>query len=99
MVDPGPEGPIRKTRTTRRVVLTRPHRVRRSPADDLVVWGGRRRSFARSAVVWLVLGLGAAVSGAGATLVVLPLVAAVLAAAVAVKAHVLVRRASRRAPG
>ena len=99
MVDPGQGGPIRRTRTTRRVVLTSPHRVRRSPADDLAVWGGRRRSFALAAVGWLVLGLGAAVSGAGGTLVVLSLVAALLSAAVVVKAQVLLRRAGRSAPG
>ena len=99
MVDPGQEGPIRRTRTTRRVVLTRPHRVRRSPADDLAVWGARRRSFALAAVGWLVLGLGAAVSGAGAALVVISLVAALLSAAVVVKAQVLLKRAGRRAPG
>ncbi|MDQ1601289.1 MAG: hypothetical protein QOD68_2763, partial [Actinomycetota bacterium] len=87
MVDPEPEVPIRRTRTTRRVVLTRPHQVRRSPADDLAVWGGRRRSFALAALGWLVLGLGAAVSGAGGTLVVLSLVAALLSAAVVVKAQ------------
>ena len=99
MGDTGPGGPIRRTRTTRRVVLTSPHRVRRSPADDLAVWGGRRRAFALSAVGWLVLGLGAAVSGAGGTLVVISLVAALLSAAVVVKAQVLLRRAGRSAPG
>ena len=99
MVDPGQGGPIRRTRTTRRVVLTKPHRVRRTPADDLAVWGGRRRSFALAAVGWLVLGLGAAVSGAGGNLVALSLVAALLSAAVVVKAQVLVRRAGRSVPG
>jgi hypothetical protein len=99
MVDPGPEGPIRRTGTTRRVVLTKPHRVRRSPADDLVVWGGRRRTFALAAVGWLLLGLGAVVGRAGTSLVVLSLAAALLSAAVVVKAQVLMRRAGRRAPG
>jgi hypothetical protein len=81
------------------VVLTKPHRVRRSAADDLVVWGGRRRTFALATVGWLLLALGAAVSEAGTTLVVLPLAAALLSAAVVVKAQVLVRRAGQRASG
>jgi hypothetical protein len=63
------------------------------------VWGGRRRSFALAAVGWLVLGLGAAVGGASRTLVVLSLVAALLSAAVVVKAQVLLGRAGRSAPG
>jgi hypothetical protein len=96
-VDPEMNEPSR-TRTIRRVVLTKPHRTHRDPGDQAAVWRRRRSSFGISAVVWLVLSVAGAVGGWGTTFVALALAAGVLSAAVVVKAQVLVRRAQEGPP-
>jgi hypothetical protein len=96
-VDPEMNEPSR-TRTIRRVVLTKPHRTHRDPGDQAAVWRRRRGSFGISAVVWLVLSVAGAVGGWGTTFVALALAAGVLSAAVVVKAQVLVRRAQEGPP-
>ena len=96
-MDPGMNDPNR-TRTTRRVVLTKPHRTQRAPGDQAVVWRRRRRSFGTSAGVWLVLAVAGAIMGWGVTLVALAIAAGVLSAAGLVTAQVLVSRAGGALP-
>ena len=88
----------RTTRTTRRLVLTKPHRTHRDRAAQAVVWRRRRQSWGTSAVVFFVLAVAAAVGGWGATLVALDLAAGVMSATVVVKAQVMVRRAEEVPP-
>jgi hypothetical protein len=96
-VDPELNEPS-KTRTTRKVVLTTPHRTRRAPSEQAEIWRKRRRSFGISAGVWLLLAVAGAVGGWGTTFLALALAAGLLSAAVAVKAQVLVRRAEEAPP-
>jgi hypothetical protein len=98
--DPSQPGPSpsplqpgeRRVTTTRKVVLTGPHRVRREPADSARVWSARRRTFTFMGIGWAALALVGGLTGLGATFVVLAVCAALLSAAVVVKATVIVRR-------
>jgi Mrp family chromosome partitioning ATPase len=96
-VDPKMNEPSR-TRTTRRVVLTKPHRTQRDPGDEAVVWRQRRPAFGISTGVWLLLAVVGALGGWGTTSVALALAAGLLSGAVVVKAYLLVRRAEEGPP-
>lgn len=85
-----------RRRTTRRIVLIKPHRMQRDPGDQAMVWRQRRRSFGITAVAWLFLAVAGAMSSWGTAFIALASAAAVLSAAVVVKAEVLVRRAEER---
>jgi Flp pilus assembly protein TadB len=94
---PGPSGPPlapgeRRVTTSRKMELHRPERVRRDPADSARVWSARRRTFTFMAIGWAVLALVGGLTGLGTTFAVLAVLAALLCAAVVVKATVIVRR-------
>lgn len=80
-------------KTSRRVVFVRPHRTVRTPADTIRVWTQRRRSFSITAGMWLVLAIVGMPTHLGVAFTVLAFAAALLSAAVVVKANVLLRRA------
>jgi len=85
----------RGTRTTRRIVLSKPQRVRRDPVDQARVWRQRQRSFGTGAVIWLVLAAAGVLTGWSAAAVVLMFAAGVLSLAVVVKAQIHVQRGER----
>ena len=88
----------RGIRTTRRIVLTKPHLTERGPDDQLVVWRHRRRTYGVSAVLWLVLAAAGIFGAWGATFVALALTTGTVSALVVIKAQVLVSRAEQLPP-
>ena len=95
-MEPDVNGLTRKqTKTTRRIILVRPHLTQRTPVDQAVAWRKRRRTFGLSALAWLTLGIAAGPLGLSHTFTVISLLAGVLSAAVVVKAQVLIRRSEQ----
>lgn len=82
----------RRRTTYRTFRFVRPTRVVRSPEDTIAVWRPRLRQYAFATAGWLLIAIVFAMTGGGALVVGLSLAAAVLSAAVTVKAAVLVRR-------
>lgn len=80
----------RQTRT-KRYVTFHVQRVVRPPAETIAVWDRRRRTFAAGIAAYA----GVALAAGGGVVSVLFLSAAVLSAAVVVKATVLINRARR----
>lgn len=93
-MDPGLNEPS-KSQATRRVVLKKPHRTQRDPGVQALVWERRRRSFGTTALAWLVMAVAGALTGLGTLFVGLAVAACLLSAAVVVKAHVLIQRATQ----
>lgn len=91
-----PDGNRRRT-SYRTFKFVRPTRVVRSPEDTVAVWRPRVRQYAVATAGWLVIAVVFAMAGDGALVVGLSVAAAVLSAAVTVKAALLVRR-NRIAP-
>lgn len=87
-----------RIRTTRRVVLMKPHRTKRDPRDQAAVWKQRRRAFGISTVSWLAMAVAGALSGLGKDFVALAVAACLLSAAVVIKAQVLIQRAEQAPP-
>jgi hypothetical protein len=88
----------KRIRTTRRVVLMKPHRVRRDGRQQTLVWKQRRRAFGISAGTWLALAIFGAVEGFRASTVALAVAACVLSVAVVIKAQVLLQRVEQAPP-
>ena len=93
-MDPRVNGP-RRVRTSRRITLTKSHRVERVPVDRVVVWKGRRRAFGSSTAMWLFLAVLGAAGGLATSFLVLAVAACVLSAAVVIKAQVIIQRSQR----
>jgi hypothetical protein len=96
-VDPETNEP-KRIRTTRRVVLMKPHRTRRDGWHQTVIWRQRRRAFGISAVTWSVLAVVGAVGGFRASFVILAVAACLLSVAVVIKAQVLLQRVEQAPP-
>ena len=88
----------KRIQTTRRVVLVRPHRIRRDGWQQTVVWEQRRRAFGISAGAWLVLAVIGASEGFRVSFVILAVAVCVLSTAVVIKAHVLLQRVEQTPP-